>query len=268
MSLLENISTHSLYLQAPLLHMLYRPKHLQSPPLPLVCSAYNWCWMRWLQLVQLSECQWATSAEILKTILRHVKGFELLNNIHNCTGVTHTVVGVLSVCQLMTSHIVKVHRVWSDDPMLCTLTWSMKIPSCVLLIQIDSWPIGHESICINNTHDGIFMLQVNVHSMGSSDHTLCTFTMCDVMSWQTDRTPTTVCVTPVQLWILFKSSKPFTWRKIVFKISALVAHWHSDSCTSCSHLIQHQLYAEQTSGKGGDCKCFGLYSICRRGAWR
>ena len=150
MSLLENISTHSLYLQAPLLHMLYRPKHLQSPPLPLVCSAYNWCWMRWLQLVQLSECQWATSAEILKTILRHVKGFELLNNIHNCTGVTHTVVGVLSVCQLMTSHIVKVHRVWSDDPMLCTLTWSMKI--------------GHESICINNTHDGLLITDAAVGS--------------------------------------------------------------------------------------------------------
>ena len=38
----------------------------------------------------------------------HVKGFQLLNNIHSCIGVTCTVVGVLSLCQLMTSHIVKV----------------------------------------------------------------------------------------------------------------------------------------------------------------
>ena len=48
--------------------------------------------------------------------------------------------------------------------------------------------------------------------MGSSGHTvyLCYVWCHELTHWY--RTPTTVCVTQVKLWILFKSSQPFTWR--------------------------------------------------------
>ena len=107
-----------------------------------------------------SECQWAASAEIFivnkflwpmaKVMACHVKGF--LNDIHGCTGVTCTVVGVLSVCQLMTSHIVNVHIQWSDDPMkLSTSKYSCSIElqidkilmSLVNLYQLYIWRFSH-----------------------------------------------------------------------------------------------------------------------------
>ena len=71
------------------------PKHLKPPPLPVafLFFLHQFCDMRRLQLVQLSECQWATSV-YSQLKLRHI----------------HTVVGVLSICQLMTSsHTVIVH---------------------------------------------------------------------------------------------------------------------------------------------------------------
>ena len=56
-----------------------------------------------------------------------------------------------------------------------------------------------------------------------------------------------------------------------YKIFTLAAHWHSDSCTSCSCIIFLQYWcrsSKNATGKGGDCKCFNTRSMCTRTAWR
>ena len=60
--------------------------------------------------------------------------------------------------------------------------------------------------------------------------------------------------------------------KQAIKISALVAHRHSDSGTSCSHLISNyfpQYWCRKNknaTGIGVDQNCFGPCSVCKRAA--
>ena len=80
----------------------------------------------------------------------------------------------------------------------------------------------------------------------------------------------------LQLWILFSNWKMLhdvAWFFTSYKISALVAHWHSDSCTSCSVSLQtvpQHWYRKNknATGKGGNCKFFDLCSTFWRAAWR
>ena len=64
---------------------------------------------------------------------------------------------------------------------------------------------------------------------------LCYVWCHELTHWH--RTPTTVCVTQVQLWILFKSSNSCTWRKIID---------YKSFCTCCS-LTFWQLHKLQSS---------------------
>ena len=57
------------------------------------------------------------------------------------------------------------------------------------------------------------------------------------------------------------------WFFIGYKISALVAHWHSDSCTSCS--VSYQTIPQywcrsnkNATGEGGDYNCFCNRRMC------
>ena len=58
--------------------------------------------------------------------------------------------------------------------------------SYVLLIEIDSWHLFLSSS--SSIEHG------NQYLMGSSGHTVCTFTMCDVMSWHIDTEHQPHCV--------------------------------------------------------------------------
>ena len=95
-----------LYLQAVLLHTLQGPKHLQSPPLPVafLFFLHRYCgivWYETLQLVQLSECQWATSAAIF---IANEKLLFFCNN--NCSCVD----AICTACQHVTSkHVEKLY---------------------------------------------------------------------------------------------------------------------------------------------------------------
>ena len=101
-----HISTHICYLRAAPLHMLQVLKHLQSPPLPvaflLLLHQYCRIWCN----CNLHNCQNVSEHQVWRFYsqlkLRHVNfwAFEYYS----------TVVGVLSMCQLMTSsHTVIVH---------------------------------------------------------------------------------------------------------------------------------------------------------------
>ena len=94
-----------LYLQAVLLHTLQGPKHLQSPPpVSFLLLLHQYCgivWYETLQLVQLSECQWATSAAIF---IANEKLLFFCNN--NCSCVD----AICTACQHVTSkHVEKLY---------------------------------------------------------------------------------------------------------------------------------------------------------------
>ena len=118
--------------------MLQVLKHLQSPTLPVafLLFLHQYCDMRWLQLAQLSECQWATSVKIFIASWSYVMLiFELLNTIP-------TVVGVLSMCQLMTSsHTVIVHSLL----VFLEYGWCNLITPVLLLCYSD---LNQVSICM------------------------------------------------------------------------------------------------------------------------
>ena len=86
-------------------------------------------------------------------------------------------------------------------------------------------------------------------------HTGYTITIHDVTSWHTDRTPTTVLVTSYNWEYINQQFNNFdmTWPQQAIKISSLVAHWHSDSCTSSSHLISN--YSTVVVQKQQECNC-------------
>ena len=130
---------------------------------------------------------------------------------------------------------------------------------CVYCNQIETW----------------FWSEYHTTALGLSDYTNsyskntnngCTITVWDdVISWHIDSTPTTV-------GIVFNSSKNlYDVASTGYKIFTLVAHWHSDSCTSCSCIIFLQYWcrsSKNATGKGGDCKCFNTRSMSWGAAWR
>ena len=82
----------------------------------------------------------------------------------------------------------------------------------------------------------------------------------------------TILLCMCQLWHLKKILHDVTV-PLTIKITALVAHWHSDSCTSCSvsyQTIPQHWCRKNTigTGKGSDYKCFGPCGMCWRAAWR
>ena len=71
----------------------------------------------------------------------------------------------------------------------------------------------------------------------------------DVTSWHTDRTPTTVFVTSYNWEYINQQFNNFdmTQLQLAIKISALDAHWHSDSYTSCS--VSYQTNPQTGAGR-------------------
>ena len=103
-------------------------------------------------------------------------------------------------------------------------------------------PVMSESLCKDwHMTSSQGSEQCNTARLLPTYHTVYTITIHDVTSWHTDRTPTTVLVTSY-IWENTLVSNSIIWHDVattVIKISTLVAHWHSDSCTSCSHLISN-----------------------------
>lgn len=115
---------------------------------------------------------------------------------------------------------------------LCLYTW------------VHQWWLNHQTPGQCNT---VTLLMCAF--MELSDHTVSLTIYYDDISWHIDKIPYhNACDINT---ILFKSSKNVHHLKNFFiNSSALVAYWHSDSCTGCSHLINYSTEQEQYSKKG------------------
>ena len=108
------------------------------------------------------------------------------------------------------------------------LTFKLPVWNFVEFMQELVWLQDHNCVHEMPTHF--------LYNMRLSDHNQCVFA---VTSWHTD-SKLYHCAHTINttIWILL-TTHDVAGFSTGYKISALVAHWHSYSCTSCSCLISN-----------------------------